>query len=89
MTATQTETPVTIARDYRGELHVHRTGCADLTKRQYFGYDRYDEAYASVQELVSSWFDGHMQDDGVDPSEAWENYVSEFRFFPCVKLPRT
>lgn len=66
--------------------HVHAPGCLDTAKAFYQPQNTDGPAevaeWASAQALVEDYYSGHLSDD---PDATWEDYLSEFKFFPCVK----
>lgn len=72
----------------KGDLHVHRTGCADI-KRQYGGVARYNEEHADKRSVVDSMYGpeagSFYEEAGCEnESTAWQQYEGEFWFAPCV-----
>lgn len=86
---------ITGPNPHGGMFHVHRTGCADLSKGVYkrlaadkarTGYaELYEQEHASIESIVEDMYSDIIAEH---PEAAWEDYVSEFKFFPCVdELP--
>ena len=86
---------ITGPNTHGGMFHVHRTGCADLTKRLYRVYrgfygERYEEEHASRQSVVEAIYSDQIHSDNAgDPVWGhWSAYDGDFHFFPCTdKLP--
>lgn len=81
---------VTGPNPHGGMFHVHRTGCADLSRGVYrripLNNERYELEFDSVQDVVEDIYSDIIAEN----DDTWETYVSEFRFFPCTdSLPRT
>lgn len=85
--------PVTVVRvgDDRGYFHVHAAGCRDLDRAPYRGasqYDRFEESHGTVRSVVDSFYGpsagGFYEEAGLDPKTAWEEYVHDFHFAPCL-----
>lgn len=73
-----------------GMFHVHKTGCADLTKGVYRRLsaadpysEMYEEEHPDVQSVVLSVYDNGIMDEQDGPV-TYEDYVEEFKFFPCT-----
>lgn len=67
------------------QIHVHRAGCADLTRSpMYRGHQGWTIDAASCQEVVTSVYD--PGDFAYDAEIEWEDYAGDLKFFPCVKL---
>lgn len=73
-----------------GSFHVHKTGCADLTRGVYKRLDPkklydeiYEEEHDSVESVVLSVYDNGIMSENAPCT--YEDYVDEFRFFPCTK----
>jgi len=96
MTTTKTTTTVAVwgpnlRGPASGSLHVHKPGCADTTRGIYRGAeDPWVIEVDSFKHLVEehygpqagSFFEeaGHAADD----PDAWRDYASEFKVFPCL-----
>lgn len=70
-------------------FHVHAEGCADTKRGIYRGIrvggdqGGWSIEAASVQEVVEEVYADIMDENG----DTWEDYLSEFKVFPCVTLP--
>jgi hypothetical protein len=63
-------------------FHVHAAGCADIKRsRLYHRAQQWTVELASAQEVV---YDVYPSGDFDYPPEEWEDYLSEFRIFPCL-----
>lgn len=72
-----------------GMFHVHLTGCRDLARRPYSSMnartgERYEEEHPDVQSVVLSVFDNGIMDEQDGPV-TYEDYLGEFKFFPCTE----
>ena len=73
-----------------GMFHVHATGCADLKRGVYRHLsasnpfsEMYEEEHEDVQSVVLSVFDNGIMDEQDGPV-TYQDFVSEFKFFPCT-----
>lgn len=79
-----------VARDWSGDLHVHKEGCRDLKQqRKYPQGDRQDgwpiEAETRREAILDTYPPGDFVYDEDDP-EDWAAYMGAMEFFPCTKL---
>ena len=69
----------------KGELHVHREGCADIKRTKGLGCPVDTDWVVDVeteQEVVEIVYDDQIRESKGD----WKNYKSEFFFAPCCEL---
>lgn len=74
----------------RGDIIVHRTGCADTTKGAYrrLHKSQIDAIDASsVEDIVDFVYGGFGEYDGTDSMDEYEGYRGGIYVFPCVDLP--
>lgn len=76
---------ITGPNPHGGMFHVHRTGCRDLDRQPYRSIprniERYEEEHDSVRSIVEECYSDQIAED---PGATWEDYLGEFKFFPCV-----
>lgn len=70
-------------------MHVHKAGCADLTRSPvYRGHEGWTITATSAQAVVWDIYD--PSNFCYDAETEWEEYASDVKFFPCVDdLPTT
>lgn len=71
-----------------GRLHVHSPECKDPARRKaIYGllnkFSSWDEEIETVQDLVESVYECHIDEN---PGSTWEDYEDEFDFFPCAGI---
>jgi hypothetical protein len=64
-------------------FHVHAFDCKDNRKPLYRGERPWDTDVASEQEAVEAIYSDQIAED---PDATWEDYATDVRIFPCVKL---
>jgi len=74
-------------------FHVHRAGCADITRSPVYRREEpWEIDVSSVREVVEAMFGpeagSFYEEAGLEPDDpdAWRDYRSDFRFFPCVPV---
>lgn len=69
--------------DASGTFHVHKAGCADLTRSPM--YRRIDPPWSmdatSEREVVEAVYSDIIDEN---PDYGWTSYHHDFKFFPCV-----
>lgn len=73
----------------RGDMVVHRTGCADTKKggyRNLRGNVSVIDA-SSIEDIVDYTYGGFGEYEGMDDPEEYEGYRGGIYVFPCVDLP--
>jgi hypothetical protein len=66
-------------------MHVHRPGCADTTRGIYRRLSEAERGWTVEVESTRDVVFAVYPPDQFDYDEAdWENYLGEFKFFPCV-----
>jgi hypothetical protein len=88
-TTTATTVKVTICGpnlpgDASGTFHVHKAGCADLTRSRM--YRRIDPPWSmdatSERDVVEAVYSDIIDEN---PDYGWDSYHQDFKFFPCVE----
>lgn len=71
------------------EFHVHRVGCADCNKALYRNHKPLtldvDDVPGSANETPEQTVVEEMYADFIEGDGDWENFLGEFKFFPCIK----
>jgi hypothetical protein len=71
----------------KGQMHVHKAGCADTKRGQYPNVDppwSIVDATSMKSVVHDIYPPGQFEYDG---DTEWKDFASDINFFPCVTLP--